>query len=101
MNIEQCNSLEQVRAEIDRVDRQMLALLAVRGGYVKQAAYFKRCAAEVPAPQRVEQVIAKVTDLAREIGADSAVAEATWRAMIAAFIQSELATHAALHPPKT
>jgi isochorismate pyruvate lyase len=94
----QCDSLQQVRNEIDRVDRQMLALLAERGGYVMQAARFKTRAAEVPAPQRVEQVIAKVTGLALEFGADAAVAEATWRAMIAAFIQSELAEHAASHP---
>ena len=32
--------------------------------------------------------------LARELGADPAVVEATWRAMIAAFIASELQTHA-------
>jgi len=94
----QCDSLEQARNEIDRIDRLMLALLAERGGYVGQAARFKASAAEVPAPQRVEQVVVKVTGLAREIGADPVVAEATWRAMIAAFIQSELAAHAALRP---
>lgn len=98
MNVMQCNSLDQVRAEIDRVDRQMLALLAERGGWVKQAARLKSSAAEVPAPTRVEQVIAKVTGLAREIGADPVVAGATWRAMIAAFIQDELTAHAALRP---
>lgn len=92
----QCDSLEQVRGEIDRVDRLLLALLAERGGYVRQAARFKTSAAEVPAPKRVEQVIARVTGLAREVGADPVVAEATWRAMIAAFIQSELAEHSAL-----
>lgn len=97
----QCDSLEMVRGEIDRVDHLLLALLAERGGYVKQAARFKSSAAEVPAPHRVEQVIAKVTALARELGADPVVAEATWRAMIAAFIQSELAEHAGLHPPST
>lgn len=96
-----CNSLVEVRAEIDRVDRLMLALLAERGVYVKQAARFKSSAAEVPAPQRVEQVVAGVTGLALELGADPAVAEATWRAMIAAFVQSELAVHAALQPPST
>ncbi len=101
MNIESCHSLEQVRDEIDRIDRQMLVLLAARGDCVRQAARFKRSAAEIPAPQRVEAVIAGVVAHARTLGADPAVAEATWRAMIAAFIRSELATHAALHPPTT
>ena len=97
----QCDSLEMVRNEIDRVDVQMLTLLAERGTYVRQAASFKRDAAEVAAPQRVERVIVKVLDLADELGADPHVAELTWRAMMAAFIQSELAEHADLHPPST
>jgi len=100
-NAVQCDSLEMVRGQIDRVDRQMLALLAERGAYVKQAASFKRNAAEVGAPQRVEQIIVKVLELAPELGADPHVAELTWRAMIAAFIQRELAEHAHLHPPST
>jgi len=97
----QCDSLEMVRNQIDRIDMQMLTLLAERGAYVKQAASFKRNAAEVAAPQRIERVIAKVLDLAPELGADPHVAEMTWRAMMAAFIQSELAEHADLHPPST
>lgn len=97
----QCDSLEMVRAEIDRVDRMMLALLAERGAYVKQAARFKTSAADVPAPKRVDRVIANACGIAVELGADPTVAEATWRAMIAAFIQSELAEHATLHPPST
>ena len=91
-----CTSLEQVRSHIDLLDRQLLSLIAQRGAYVKQAAAFKRSVAEVPAPQRVEQVIAGVKQLAPEMGADPSVVEATWRAMIAAFIDAETATHAAL-----
>ena len=100
-NAVQCDSLEMVRNEIDRIDTQMLTLLAERGAYVRQAASFKRDAAEVAAPQRVERVIVKVLELAPELGADPHVAELTWRAMIGAFIQSEIAEHAHLHPPST
>lgn len=91
-----CSSLAEVRQEIDRIDRQLVALIAERGAFVAQAAGFKKSAAEVPAPQRVEAVIARVGSLARELGADPVVVEATWRAMIGAFIQAELDTHAAL-----
>lgn len=91
-----CTSLEQVRSHIDLLDRQLLALIAQRGAYVKQAAGFKRTVAEVPAPQRVEQVIARVKQMAPQVGADPAVVEATWRAMIGAFIEAETAVHAAL-----
>ena len=44
----------------------------------------------------VEQVIAKVRDLAQTVGANPEVTEQVYRAMIAAFIQQELADHAAL-----
>lgn len=94
-----CTSLDEVRLHIDRLDRQLLALVAERGAYVKQAARFKTCAADVAAPQRVEQIIGKLTALAGEVGAEPRVVEATWRAMIAAFIAAETAEHAALHPP--
>ena len=89
-----CNSLEEVRSNIDRIDRQMVALIAERGKFVKQAARFKKNSDEVQAPQRVEQVIAKVRSLATEAGADAAIAEQVWRVMIAAFVQAELAEHA-------
>ena len=86
-------SLEEVRENIDRLDRQIVTLIAERGHYVKQAARFKTSRAEVEAPQRVEQVIAKVTSLASELGADPLVIERTYRAMISAFISLEMKEH--------
>lgn len=91
-----CNSLEEVRTNIDRIDRALVALLAERGGFVKQAARFKKTSDEVKAPQRVEQVIQKVVSLSRELNANPAVTEAVYRAMINAFIEAELAEHAQL-----
>lgn len=96
INIIDCGSLEEVRANIDRIDRQLVALLAERGGYVRQAARFKKTAEEVKAPQRVEQVIAKVTSLSQELGADPVVTEQVYRAMIAAFTKAELTEHEGL-----
>ena len=92
-----CNSIEEVRSNIDRIDRQIVTLLAERGGYVKQAARFKKTTDDVKAPQRVEQVIAKVTALSQELGANSSVTEQVYRAMISGFINAELTEHAALN----
>lgn len=94
--IQACDSIEQVRSNIDRIDKQIVALLAERGAYVKQAAAFKTTTADVRAPQRVEQVIGKVVALAHAVGANPVVTEQVYRAMIAGFIDSELAEHAAL-----
>src|SRR5476651_1611832 len=89
-----CTTLEEVRANI-------VPLLAERGHYVSQAARFKKDADGVKAPQRVEQVIAKVRGLSEAVGANPEVTEQVYRAMIAAFIQQELAEHAALTSNQT
>lgn len=91
-----CYSLEEIRTHIDQLDRQIVALLSERGAYVSQAAHFKKNTDAVKAPQRVEQVIAKVRALAEEYGANPTVTEQVYRAMIAAFIQQELNEHASL-----
>ena len=95
-NAVNCNSIEEVRSNIDRIDRQIVILLAERGRYVKQAARLKESTDDVQAPQRVEQVIAKVTALSQELGANSSITEQVYRAMISGFISAEMAEHAAL-----
>lgn len=91
-----CNSLEEVRTNIDAIDREIVGLIAERGGFVMQAARFKKTTDDVKAPQRVEQVISKVRALAQDSGANPDVTEAVYRAMISAFINAELAEHASL-----
>jgi isochorismate pyruvate lyase len=88
-----CNSLDEVRARIDQVDRQIVKLLAERGSYVKQAACFKKTIEDVKAPARVEQVIARVRMLSGEVGLDPAITEQVYRAMITAFIEAELSEY--------
>ena len=83
-----CTSIEEVRLNIDRIDRQIVALLAEREIFVKQAARFKKTTDDVKAPQRVEQVIAKVTALSQELGANPSVTEQVYRAMISGFINA-------------
>ncbi|CAM3869621.1 Chorismate mutase [Pseudomonas reidholzensis] len=91
-----CTSIEEVRQRIDLIDREVVALLARRGHLVTQAAAFKTTTDDVRAPARVEQVIAKVRSLANDAGASADVVEQVYRAMIAAFIEQELHTHAKL-----
>ena len=91
-----CHSLEEVREQIDLLDRQIVSLIAERGAYVSQALHFKKDSLAVKAPQRVEQVLSKVRALAEELGANPQATEDVYRVMIAVFIQQELAEHSAL-----
>src|SRR5207244_1798643 len=59
---------DEVRATINRIDQEIVRLLAERGGYVRQAARFKQTTDDVRAPARVEQVIGRVRALAEQFG---------------------------------
>jgi isochorismate pyruvate lyase len=93
-----CGNLAEVRENIDRLDREIVALLAERGRYVKDAARFKRDAFQVSAPQRQQEVIDKVKALAEEKGAYPEVVEAAYRALIAGFIAREQQDHLGMAP---
>lgn len=86
-------SLDAVREGIDAIDRELVRLLAARGKLVHAAAAYKGDEAQVRAPERVEQVVRRVRELAAAAGLDEEVAEATWRAMVEAFIALELSVH--------
>ena len=85
----ECKSLEEVRANIDRIDNSIIKLIAERTEYGKQAAKFKTNTDGVKAPDRVESVIRKVRGNAEKYGADADMAEALYREMIARFIDME------------
>lgn len=85
--------LAEVRANIDRLDDAIVALIAERAMYVKDAARFKRDAFQVAAPARQAEVFARARALAEkhDRGFDGLadVAETTFRAMVAAFVANE------------
>jgi isochorismate pyruvate lyase len=86
---EACRSLAELRHEIDRLDDVIVRLLAARGHYVLAAARFKHSAVEVQAPDRVEQVIARVRAAALREGGLPDVVERGYRALIAAYTDAE------------
>ena len=88
-----CATLADVRANIDRLDDEIVRLMAERAMYVKDAARFKRDAFQVSAPARQAEVFDKVRRLAERHnqGFESLdqVVDAAYRAMVAAFIANE------------
>ncbi|GGF26347.1 hypothetical protein GCM10011611_35500 [Aliidongia dinghuensis] len=84
-----CQTLGEVRGNIDRIDRQIVALIAERGSYVREAARFKANPAAVEDKTRVEQIITRLRGLAVEDKAPPDVVEATYRALIAAYTEEE------------
>ncbi|MCL4767171.1 MAG: chorismate mutase [Hyphomicrobiaceae bacterium] len=87
---EDCTDMGQVRAEIDRLDAELVDLIAERFGYVERAWQLKLGARQqANVPWRNQQVIDKVRARAVERGVPPDLCEALWRQMIGWFIQYE------------
>lgn len=89
-----CDSLDDARANVDRVDEEIVELLAERAAYVRQAARFKPAAAAVAAPRRAEQVIAQARGFAQDQGLDPDLVEGVYRELVAGFVALEHREHA-------
>lgn len=92
-----CRNMDQIREQIDRMDRMIVPLLAERLNYVAQAAQFKPTRADVVVPWRIEDVVAKAKARAREVGMDEATVETVYRALVDAYIAHEAAQWDRLH----
>lgn len=77
-----CQTKEDVRAEIDRIDQALLTLLAERHRYVTRMAEIKTDPHEAHDPTRIEAVIAKQRKRAEELELDEDQAELIWRTLI-------------------
>ncbi|MEK8104649.1 chorismate mutase [Micromonospora sp. M12] len=87
------SALTDLRARIDELDAELVALLARREALVRQAAPLKSDSQAVRAPDRVAQVVARVRVLASEAGADPDLIERIYRGMIQSFIDMETNEH--------
>ena len=80
---EACQSMAQLRDQIDRIDRDLLDLLAQRATYVDRAIVLKQNEG-LPARTtgRVAEVIAKVRDGAASRDLDPELVERLWTELI-------------------
>ena len=78
-----CRSMQELRAQIDRLDRQLIEMLVTRAGYIDRAAQLKP-AEGLPAriPDRVEEVVQHVRRNSGDLGLDPDLAEQLWRILI-------------------
>lgn len=97
----QCRNLQEVRDQIDTLDRAIVSLIAERGIYVQQAASFKAHDAAVEDGKRSDQVMRRITRLAGELGADAALTANIYRAMMTHFNEDERQQLQRQHQPDT
>ncbi len=78
-----CKSMTDLRAEIDTLDASIVDLLVLRATYIDRAIELKPSEG-LPAriPDRVEEVVGKVCNTARDKGLDPRLVESLWRQLI-------------------
>ena len=86
---EDCRDMAELRGEIDRIDRDLVARLAERQRYIERAAAIKSDRGRVHDAARIEDVVAKVLAASRRAGLDPRIAEPVWRLLIARCIAHE------------
>ncbi len=91
MQIKQCDTLDEARKEIDKVDEEIVKLIAQRNNYIKQIAHFKTDIDEVKAEDRIAEVISKVREQAIELDLSPNLINDLYMRMIDGMVESEIA----------
>lgn len=85
----QCSSLDEIRAGMDAIDREIIALISRRVAYVRAAAAFKTSSANVAAPERVAAVLKTRREWAEAAGLSGEVVEGLYRDLVAYSVSEE------------
>jgi isochorismate pyruvate lyase len=85
-----CSTMIEVRAGVDQVDRELVALLARRFAYMDAAARIKPTRNVVRDEARKAQVIANARAHAAQAGVPDALAAELWDMLVEASIAYEL-----------
>jgi isochorismate pyruvate lyase len=88
---EECATLADVRAEIDRIDRDIISSIGRRRRYVMAAAKFKTSAASVADPERFSAMLEKRRQWAEQEGLNPDAIEKLYRDLVSHLIAEELA----------
>jgi chorismate mutase len=83
-------TLESLRSEIDRLDDQIVRLLADRTRVVQRIVGFKHDEDAVRGADRVRQVLDRIRARAESHGLDPTIAERTYRTLIDALTEMQL-----------
>ena len=91
MEIKKCTTLEEAREKIDKVDEEIVRLIAERNDYIKQIAHFKTSVDEIKAEDRIEDVISRVREQAISLDLSPNLINELYVKMIDAMVESEVA----------
>jgi len=86
-----CNSLEEVRTEVDIIDDKLVDLISERSHLIRQAASFKESVEEVKAEDRIDFIMQRVRHRAIELGVSPNMISELFSIMINEMVETEIA----------
>lgn len=86
----ECIDIQDIRLEIDQIDKAIIELLGKRFEYVKAAAKFKKTDTDVKASERVKAMLSQRRLWAKEENLSEDVIEKMYRDLVEYFIGCEL-----------
>ena len=86
----QCNSLEEVRTAIDKLDDKLVELISERSHLIRQAAAFKESVKEVKADDRIEFIMQKVRHKAIQLDVSPNMISDLFTIMINEMVETEI-----------
>lgn len=87
---DECEGMEDIRREIDLLDRAVIKLLGARFKYVLAASTFKTSETSVRAPERFNAMLAERREWAETEGLSPAAIEKLYADLVNHFIEEEL-----------
>ena len=85
-----CNTLQEVRDEIDLVDDKLVELISQRSHFIRQAAAFKNSVDEVKADERIEEIIQRVRKKGIESNINPNMLSELFTIMINEMVETEI-----------
>jgi len=85
-----CSGMEDIRIEIDNMDKDIIAILGKRFEYVKAAAKFKTSETSVRAPERFKSMLEQRRVWATAEGLSPDAIEKMYRDLVNHFIKEEM-----------
>lgn len=95
MEPEACSGMEDIRREIDHLDRAVISLLGKRFRYVLAASKFKASSVAVRAPERFKAMLEKRREWASKEGLSPDAIEKMYEDLVNHFIDEEMKRWAA------
>ena len=88
--MKKCNSLEEVRTEIDSLDLKLVELISERSHLIRQAAAFKNSVYDVKAEDRIEFILQHVRHKAIELNVSPNMISELFTIMIDEMVETEI-----------